>query len=146
MVYRAIRPLARFHDDYRAIDEIVLNSHTLEASSLLSFDTVKRGGNFHTHPAIIDTLTQSCGFAMNCNDNTDLDVEVFMNHGWSSFQLFEPVDFEKKYTTYTRMVEGADRLWHGDVVIFNGDRLVGYFGQLAVRLCPYASEYGLICQ
>jgi hypothetical protein len=83
---------------------------------------------------------------MNCNDNTDLDVEVFMNHGWSSFQLFEPVDFEKKYTTYTRMVEGADRLWHGDVVIFNGDRLVGYFGQLAVRLCPYASEYGLICQ
>ncbi|KAF7158913.1 hypothetical protein CNMCM5623_004092 [Aspergillus felis] len=136
MVYRAIRPLARFHNDYRAIDEIVLNSHTLEASSLLSFDTVKRGGSFHTHPAIIDALTQSCGFAMNCNDNTDLDVEVFMNHGWGSFQLFEPVDFEKKYTTYTRMVEGADKLWHGDVVIFDGDRPIGYFGQLAIQGVP----------
>ena len=133
MVYRAIRPLARFHDDYRAIDEVVLNSKTLEASSLVSFGSVKRDGKFHTHPAIIDSLTQSCGFTMNCNDSTDLDVEVFMNHGWGSFQIFEPIDFEKQYTTYTRMVEGADKLWHGDVVIFDGERVVAYFGQVAVR-------------
>lgn len=75
MAYRMIRPLARFHDDYRSIDEMVLNSKSLEASSRLSYGSVKRGGNYHTHPAIIDSLTQSCGFAMNCNDNTDLDVE-----------------------------------------------------------------------
>ncbi|KAH8672377.1 hypothetical protein BGZ61DRAFT_537012 [Ilyonectria robusta] len=136
MVYRAIRPLARFHDDYRAIDEIVLNSNTLEAMSTLSFGTVKRGGNFHTHPAIIDSLTQSCGFTMNCNDSTDLDVQVFMNHGWGSFQMFEPMDFDKKYTTYTRMVEGDDKLWHGDVVIFDGERVVAYFGQIAIQGVP----------
>ena len=134
MVYRAIRPLARFHDDYRAIDEIILNSNTLEAMSQLSFGTVKRGGNYNTHPAIIDSLTQSCGFTMNCNDSTDLDNEVFMNHGWGSFQIYEPLDFEKKYTTYTRMVEGADKLWHGDVVIFDGEEVVAYFGQIAVRI------------
>lgn len=133
MVYRAIRPLARFHDDYRAIDEIVLNSSTLEASSRLSFGGVKREGNFHTHPAVIDSLTQSCGFTMNCNDSTDLDTQVFMNHGWGSLQIFEPLDFEKLYTTYTRMVEGADKLWHGDVVIFDGDKVVAFFGQIAVR-------------
>ena len=133
MVYRAIRPLARFHDDYRAIDEVVLNSDTLEAVSYLSFGSVKRGGSFHTHPAIIDSLTQSCGFTMNCNDNTDLDVEVFMNHGWGSFQIFEPIDFEKKYITYTRMEEGADKLWHGDVIVVNDDRVVAHFGQIAVR-------------
>lgn len=132
MVYRAIRPLARFHDEYRAIDEVVLNSKTLEASSHLSFGSVKRGGNFHTNPAIIDALTQSCGFTMNCNDNTDLDVEVYMNHGWGSFQIFEPMDFEKKYTTYTRMSEGDDKLWHGDVVIFDGEKVVAFFGQIAV--------------
>lgn len=133
MVYRAIRPLARFHDDYRAIDEIVLNSNTLEAMSNLSFGSVKRGGTYHTHPAIIDSLTQSCAFAMNCNDGTDLDVEVFMNHGWASFQIFEPIDFEEKYTTYTRMAEGADKLWYGDVVIFDGEKIVAYFKQIAVR-------------
>lgn len=71
---------------------------------------------------------------MNCNDGTDLDVEVFMNHGWGSFQIFEPLDFEKKYTTYTHMTEGADKLWHGDVVIFDGEKIAAYFGQIAVRL------------
>ncbi|RDW64444.1 Male sterility, NAD-binding [Aspergillus mulundensis] len=136
MVYRMIRPLARFHADYRAIDEIVLNSSTLEASSRLSFGSVKRGGDFHTHPAIIDALTQSCGFAMNCNDRTDLDVEVFMNHGWGSLQIFEPIEFDKVYTTYTRMEEGKDKLWHGDVVIFDGDTVVAYFGQIAIQGVP----------
>ncbi|KAI9654519.1 MAG: Type I Iterative PKS [Bathelium mastoideum] len=136
MVYRAIRPLARFHDDYRAIDEIVLDSKTLEASSHLSFDSVKRGGDFHTHPAIIDSLTQSCGFTMNCNNDTDLDVDVFMNHGWGSFQIFQPLEFEKKYVTYTRMEEGADKLWHGDVVIFDGEMVVAHFGQIAIQCVP----------
>ncbi|KGO63928.1 Male sterility, NAD-binding [Penicillium italicum] len=136
MVYRAIRPLARFHDDYRAIDEIVLNSNTLETSSRLSYGNVKKGGDFHTHPAIIDSLTQSCGFTMNCNDGTDLDNEVFMNHGWGSFQIFEPIDFEKVYTTYTRMEEGSDKLWHGDVVVFDGDKIVAYFGQIAIQGVP----------
>lgn len=145
MVYRAIRPLARFHDDYRAIDEIVLNSKTLEAMSHLSYGSVKRGGNFHTHPAIIDSLTQSCGFTMNCNDNTDLDVEVFMNHGWGSFQIFEPIDFDKHYTTYTRMVEGEDKLWHGDVVIFDGEKVVASFKKIAVRVLSFLFVSSNIC-
>lgn len=145
MVYRAIRPLARFHDDYRAIDEIVLNSNTLEASSRLSFGSVKRGGDYHTHPAIIDSLTQSCGFTMNCNDGTDLDTEVFMNHGWGSFQIFEPLDFDKEYTTYTRMVEGQDKLWHGDVVIFNGDEIVAHFGQISVSsFCSVSDDMSTV--
>jgi iterative type I PKS product template protein len=138
MAYRMIRPLARFHEDYRAIDEIILNSDTLEASSRLSFASVKRGGDFHTHPAIIDALTQSCGFAMNCNDSTDLDEQVYMNHGWGNFSLFEPMDFEKVYTTYTRMEQGANKLWHGDVTVFDGDRVVAFFGQIAVSgLLPH---------
>lgn len=134
MVYRAIRPLARFHDDYRAIDEIILNSNTLEASTKLSFGTVKRGGSFHTHPAIIDSLTQGCGFTMNCNDFTDLDNEVFMNHGWGSFQIFQDLDFDKTYTTYTQMKLGEDKLWHGDSTVFDGDTIVAQFGQIAVSL------------
>ncbi|KAK4147650.1 ketoacyl-synt-domain-containing protein [Dichotomopilus funicola] len=136
MVYRAIRPLARFHDDYRAIDEIVLNSNTLEAMSKLSYGAVKRGGDYHTHPAIIDSLTQCCGFAMNCNDYTDLDTEVFMNHGWGSFQIFEPIDLEKHYTTYTQMSEGTDKLWHGDVVVLDGEKVVAYFGSIAIQGVP----------
>jgi iterative type I PKS product template protein len=135
MCYRAIRPLARFSPDYQATDEIILNSKTLEASSRISFTTVKRGGSFQTHPAMIDALTQSCGFVMNCNDSSDLDEDVYMNHGWGSLQLFEPIDFQSEYTTYTRMEEGAEKLWHGDVVVLDRNhKVVAYFGQIAVRL------------
>lgn len=70
---------------------------------------------------------------MNCNDSTDLDKEVFMNHGWGSFQIFEPLDFDKTYTTYTHMHEGEEKLWHGDVVVFDGEKVVAYFGKIAVR-------------
>ncbi|RGP80519.1 polyketide synthase [Fusarium longipes] len=136
MAYRMIRPLARFHDDYRAIDEVVLNSETLEASSKISFGTVKRDGDFHTHPAVIDALTQSCGFAMNCNDHTDIDVDVYMNHGWGSLELFETLDFDKHYTTYTQMHAGEEKLWYGDVTIFDGDRVVAFFGQIAIQGVP----------
>ena len=137
MVYRAIRPLARFHDDYRAIDEVVLDSNTLEATSKLSFGTVKRDGCYHTHPAVIDALTQSCGFTMNCNDSVDLDKEVFMNHGWGSFQIFEPINLDKTFTTYTQMHEGKDKLWHGDVAIFDqDDKIVASFRGIAIQNVP----------
>ncbi|KAI1480090.1 ketoacyl-synt-domain-containing protein [Daldinia eschscholtzii] len=136
MVYRAIRPLARFHDDYRAVDEILLDSKTLEASSRLSFGSFKKGGDFHTHPGLLDALTWSAGFSMNCRDDNDLDRDVYVNHGWGSFQMFEPLSFDKEYTTYSRMVEGKDRLWHGDVMVLHGDKVVAYFGEFAMQGVP----------
>ena len=82
---------------------------------------------------------------MNCNDGTDLDVEVFMNHGWGSFQIFEPLDFAKKYATYTHMAEGPDKLWHGDVVIFDGETVVAYFRKIAVRVFHFFWHDESIC-
>lgn len=137
MCYRAIRPLARFHPDYRAAGEVLLNSNTLEAVSRLSFATVKREGSFNTHPGVIDALTQSCGFIMNCNEFADPDLEgdVFMNHGWSSLQLFEPLSFDEEYTTYTQMKDSGDSLWHGDVIVLNSkDKVVAHIGHVAVSL------------
>ena len=84
---------------------------------------------------VIDGLSQACGFIMNCNDYADLDGNVFMNHGWSSLQFFEPISFDDEYTTYTRMSEGNDSLWHGDIVVLDSqDRVVGHFGHMAVCL------------
>ncbi|KAI1174098.1 beta-ketoacyl synthase [Nemania sp. FL0916] len=137
MCYRAIRPLAKFHPDYQAANEVLLDSKTLEVSSRVNFATVKRGGNFHTHPAMIDALTQSCGFAMNCNDDVDLDQNVYMNHGWGSLQIFEPLNYTDEYITYTRMREGANQLWSGDVVVSDhNSRVIAYFGQVAIQCVP----------
>jgi hypothetical protein len=142
MVYRAIRPLARFHEEYRAVDEIVLNSKTLEASSRLSFKDFHKDGSFHTHPGLIDGLTWAAGFSMNCNDYNDLDKDVFVNHGWGSFQIFEPMDFSKEYTTYSHLVEGKDRLWQGEVTILDGEKVVAHFGQFAVSTFITKSKAG----
>ncbi|KAI3335280.1 ketoacyl-synt-domain-containing protein [Ustulina deusta] len=136
MVYRAIRPLAIFHEEYRAVDEIVLDSKTLEATSRLSFKEFKKNGNFHTHPGLIDGLTWAAGFSMNCNDNNDLDKSVFVNHGWQSFQAFEPISVDNEYTTYSHMVEGKDRLWQGDVFILCGEKIVARFGDFAMQGVP----------
>ncbi|RCI15849.1 hypothetical protein L249_1704 [Ophiocordyceps polyrhachis-furcata BCC 54312] len=136
MAYRAIRPLARFHDDYRAMDEIYLNSDSYEASSRISFGSINKDGDYHTHPAVIDAMSQACAFTMNCNDKTDLDKDVFMNHGWDSLQIFEPLDLNKAYNTYSRMAEGADKLWRGDIVICDGDKVVAHFGQIAIQGVP----------
>ncbi|KAM3080825.1 hypothetical protein ACMFMF_002740 [Clarireedia jacksonii] len=136
MVYKMIRTLAQFHQDYKAIDEVILNSNTLEASSKVSFDDVKKGGTFQTHPAFIDGLTQSAGFAMNCNDKADLDVEVFINHGWGSFQIFEEISGDKKYTTYTQMKEGKDKMWNGDITVFEGEKIVASFKEIVLQAVP----------
>ncbi|KAK3307264.1 uncharacterized protein B0T15DRAFT_394431 [Chaetomium strumarium] len=136
MAYRAIRPLARFHDGYRAVEEIVLNSKTLEASSRLSFKDFHKDGHFHTHPGLIDGLTWAAGFSMNCNDYNDLDKDVFVNHGWGSFQVFEDMDFSRDYTTYSRMVEGKDRLWQGEVSVLDGDKIVAHFTKFAMQGVP----------
>ncbi|KAK0637053.1 hypothetical protein B0T17DRAFT_588016 [Bombardia bombarda] len=90
MTYRSIRP-------------------SPEASSRLSFKDFHKDGDFHTHPGLIDGLTWAAGFSMNCNDYNDLDKDLFVNHGWRSFQVFEPMDFAKEYTTYSRMIEGVPR-------------------------------------
>lgn len=56
-----------------------------------------------------------------------------MNHGWSALQLFEGIEFDKEYTTYTQMFEGADKLWRGDVVVFQGEKIVASLKGIAVR-------------
>ena len=133
MMARAIRSLARFSEDYQSIDELVMSSSTLEATSHVSFGSVKEQGTYHTHPAIIESLTQSCGYIMNCNDENDLDLNVYMIHGWQTLQIFEAMDLEKRYITYTSVSEGPNKVWHGDVIVFEGEKVVAHLGQVTVR-------------
>jgi iterative type I PKS product template protein len=124
MAYNMVQSLAEFHPDYRCIDETVLDNENLEAACVVSFGEIKKGGTFHTHPGYIDGLTQSGGFIMNANDRCDLRTEVFVNHGWDSFQLFEKVVTDRSYQTHVKMVTAKDNQWKGDIVVLSGDKLV----------------------
>jgi len=136
MVYKMIRPLAQFHQDYRTLHEVILNSQTLEATSKVDLKDVCAEGHYHTHPGYIDGLTQSGGFTMNCNDTNDLDVEVFVNHGWASFQMFEPIDPSKTYTTYIQMFEGKDRMFRGNLLVCSEQGITASYQGICVRLMP----------
>ncbi|KAL8779358.1 MAG: hypothetical protein Q9194_001493 [Teloschistes cf. exilis] len=134
--YKLIATLAKFHPDYRAIDEVVLDSKTLEAYSTVSFGQVKKGGKFHCHPAYIDVLSQTAGFIMNGKDSTDLDVEIYVNHGWDSLQIFEELTPDKSYQTYVRMEQAEGSVFKGDTVMLDGERVVAFFRGLALRGVP----------
>ena len=137
--YKLIATVAQFHPDYRAVDELVLDSDTFEALSKVNFSQVKSLGSFSTHPAYIDVLTQTAGFVMNCKDSTDLESEIYINHGWDSFQVFEEISPKKTYQTYARMAKSEGTIWKGDTVMLDGDKIVAHFKGVAVsRVNIYA--------
>ncbi|KAF4548432.1 Polyketide synthase CTB1-like protein [Elsinoe fawcettii] len=119
MIYKMIGKLADFDPNYRGLSEITLDNDNMEATGFVTFKNVLNEGKFNTNPAFIDALSQLGGFVMNANEGVDLDKELFVNHGWENFQLFEPILPTMTYTSHVKMAEGADKLWSGDVFIFD---------------------------
>ena len=132
MIYKMIATLADFDPKYRALDEVVLDSAAMEATSLASFGNIRTDGKFHTNPGYIDALSQSGGFVMNANDKSNLNMEVFVNHGWEAFQLFEKLSPTTTYQSHVVMSEGTGKMWHGDILILDGDKVVAVFKSIAV--------------
>jgi iterative type I PKS product template protein len=136
MVYKMVTALADFDPNYRGIESIVLDSDAMEACSTVNFAGLKNEGEFHTHPAFIDALSQVAGFVMNANDKSDLSQEVFVNHGWSSFQILEPILATKRYSTYVKMRETQGKMWRGDITVFDDEKVVAWFGDIALQGVP----------
>ncbi len=128
-----MRHIAHFHPDYKLLDNLVLDESTLEACTLLSFEQDKSVGNFFAHPAHVDAITQLGGFALNAKDSTDLDNEVYVNHGWNSFQIYEEFKFGKTYAAYVQFqADNVGNLAHGDTIMLDGDIVVAFFKGLSV--------------
>ncbi|GAB7325180.1 hypothetical protein MBLNU13_g09258t1 [Cladosporium sp. NU13] len=136
MIYKMVSQLADFDPNYRGLTEITLDNDALEATGRVSLENILKGGTFHTNPAYIDALSQLGGFVMNANERVDLDKEVFVNHGWGSLQIFEPIAAGKTYRSHVKMSEGKDKLWTGDIVIFDKDTVVAVFAQVALQCVP----------
>ena len=139
MIYKMVGQLADFDPKYRGLAEIILDNDVLEATGTVNFGDIAQVGTFHTNPACIDALSQLGGFVMNGNETVDLDKELFVNHGWESLQLFENIDTATNYSTHVQMREGKDKLWSGDIVIFDVDKVVGIIRGVAVSF-PTVNE------
>ncbi|PNS21559.1 beta-ketoacyl-acyl-carrier-protein synthase II [Sphaceloma murrayae] len=137
MIYKMIGKLADFDPNYRGLSEITLDNDNMEATGFVTFKNVMNEGKYHTNPAFIDALSQLGGFVMNANEGVDLDKELFVNHGWENFQLFEPISPTMNYFSHVKMAEGADKLWSGDVFIFDeADKLVAIFTGVQLQGVP----------
>ena len=131
--YKLMSNMAHFHPDYKLLDNLILNGDDNEATSVMDFSAAKSEGTFAAHPAYVDAITQVGGFAMNANDNTDIDKEVFVNHGWESFQVYQPLVKDKSYEVYTKMhKDKSGDLVHGDTIVLDGDDVVAFFKGLSV--------------
>ncbi|KAK3713685.1 Non-reducing polyketide synthase ctb1 [Vermiconidia calcicola] len=137
MIYKMVGQLADFDPKYRGLVAITLNNDTLEAAGTVSFKGIANDGKWFESPAYLDALSQLGGFVMNANSSVDLDKELFVNHGWGSLKLFTKLDSSKSYYTYVQMKPGEDKLYTGDVLIFDENKvLVGVVGGVALQGVP----------
>ena len=132
--YKLMSSMANFHPDYKLLNTLILNEADNEAISTMDFSKCQNAGTYAAHPAYIDAITQVGGFAMNAKDDTDIDQQVFVNHGWDSLQVYEPLMKSKPYEVYTKMhKDKTGDMVHGDTLVLDGDNVVAFFKGLSVR-------------
>ncbi len=132
MAYKMVQSLAQFDPSYQAVTEIILDSNELESTSQVNFANCNIAGDFHTNPIYINALSESGAFVMNCKDNADLEKEIFINHGWKSFRIYEKLSPNKTYQTYVKMQEAEDKMWKGDVIVLFDNNIVAKFEAVLV--------------
>ncbi|GKT47439.1 non-reducing polyketide synthase pks27 [Colletotrichum spaethianum] len=138
MIYKMVGQLADFDHKYRGLSAVTLSNKTFEATGTVSFHGINDSGKWYCNPAFLDSISQLAGFVMNANEGVDLEKELFVNHGWESMKLFTPkLDAHMTYYSYVKMNEGKDKLWTGDVIIFDQNKkLVGVLGGVALQGVP----------
>ncbi|EGX97261.1 polyketide synthase, putative [Cordyceps militaris CM01] len=112
MAYNMVSKLAEFDPDYQCVDETVYDNENFEAACT------------------------SGGFTMNANESTNLEKDVFVNHGWDGFELYETIREDCQYHTHVKMSPAENGQWKGDIVIFTGDRIVGFVQGVCLQGVP----------
>ena len=130
MVYKLFAALVEYDDNFKSMQEVILDSDQHEATALVKFAAPP--GNFHRNPFWIDSIGHLSGFIMNASDTTDSKNQVFVNHGWDSMRCLKKFDPSVTYRTYVRMQPWQNSIWAGDVYMFNGDELIAVFGGVKV--------------
>ncbi|EME39092.1 polyketide synthase [Dothistroma septosporum NZE10] len=135
--YKLMSSMAHFHPDYKLLDNLVLNEAENEAVSVMNFSSCTDAGIYAAHPAYVDAITQVGGFAMNAKDDTDIDKEVYVNHGWESFQVYKKMEKSVEYVVYSKMTKDPKGdMVHGDTIVLDGDEVVAFFRGLSLRSVP----------
>jgi naphtho-gamma-pyrone polyketide synthase len=130
MAYKLFAALVDYDNNYKSMQEVILDSEQYEATARVKFQA--EAGSFHRNPFWIDSLGHLSGFVMNANDATDSKNNVFVNHGWDSMRCLKKFSADATYQTYVKMQPWQGTIYAGDVYVFEGDDIVAVYGGVKV--------------
>ncbi|KAH0558765.1 Type I Iterative PKS, partial [Trichoglossum hirsutum] len=136
MAYKLFAALVDYDQKFRGMEEVILDSSQLEATSKVSFQTTEKDGNFFCSPYWIDSVAHLGGFIVNASDGVDSKTQVYISHGWESMRFARPLCQDKTYQSYVKMRVGANKIAVGDVYVFDGTEIIGVVGGLKFQCIP----------
>lgn len=136
MAYKLFKALVNYADNYRGMEEVILDGKTTEATAAVKFQTTPADGEFFCSPYWIDSLAHLSGFIVNASDHLDSDNSVYISHGWGSIRISKVLSPEKTYRSYVRMQPQPGNVSAGDVYILEGDEVIGMVSGLKFQNIP----------
>lgn len=136
MAYKLFKALVNYADNYRGMEEVILDGKTTEATAAVKFQTTEADGQFFCSPYWIDSLAHLSGFIVNASDHLDSENSVYISHGWGSIRISKTLSPEKKYRSYVRMMPQPNNVSAGDVYILEGDEVIGMVTGLKFQNIP----------
>ncbi|RDL30666.1 Thiolase-like protein [Venustampulla echinocandica] len=136
LAYKLFAALVDYDQKYRGMEEVILHSANMEATSRVVFQTTAADGSFFCSPYWIDSVAHISGFIVNGSDAVDSRENVYISHGWESLRVAEPFSAEKQYRSYVRMQPTENKVMSGDVYVFDGDTIIAMVGGLKFQCIP----------
>lgn len=136
MAYKLFKALVNYADNYRGMEEVILDGKTTEATASVHFQTTPADGEFFCSPYWIDSLAHLSGFIVNASDHLDSDNSVYISHGWGSIRISKTLSPEKKYRSYVRMQPQPGNVSAGDVYILEDGEVIGMVTGLKFQNIP----------
>ncbi|RAR09566.1 polyketide synthase [Stemphylium lycopersici] len=136
MAYKLFKALVTYADNYRGMEEVILDGKQTEATASVQFQTTAADGEFLCSPYWIDSLAHLSGFIVNASDHLDSENSVYISHGWGSIKIAGKLSPEKKYRSYVRMQPAPGNISVGDVYIMDGSEIIGMVMGLKFQNIP----------
>ncbi|KAF2752236.1 polyketide synthase PksA [Sporormia fimetaria CBS 119925] len=136
MAYKLFKALVTYADNYRGMEEVILDGKQTEAVSTVHFQTTPADGTFFCSPYWIDSLAHLSGFIVNASEHLDSENSVYISHGWGSIKISRPLSPENRYRSYVRMQPAPGNMSVGDVYILEGCEVIGLVSGLKFQNIP----------
>jgi iterative type I PKS product template protein len=136
MAYKLFKALVTYADNYRGMEEVILDGKQTEATASVKFQTTAADGNFLCSPYWIDSLAHLSGFIVNASDHLDSENSVYISHGWGAIKISKQLSPEKQYRSYVRMQPAPGNISVGDVYILEEGEIIGMVMGLKFQNIP----------